>query len=103
MRTLNIIENAEFNDNSMKKQMVNKGSSFYILNFNLKKGQELPLHHRDIDGELAIYIIEGEGVFLKEDGTFPAKKGEILIGNIREPHGLRAHTDMIAIAAVTPH
>lgn len=55
MHTLNIIENAEFSDISMKKQMVNKGSSFYILNFNLKKGQELPLHHRDIDGELAIY------------------------------------------------
>lgn len=103
MHTLNIFENVEFNKSGIKKQIINKGSNFYIVMFNLKKGEELPLHHCDIDGDLAIYIIEGEGVFLKKDGTLIAKKGELLIANIKEPHGLRAYTNMIALAAVTPH
>lgn len=103
MHALNLIDNAEFNDSSMKKHIINKGINFNVINFNLKKGQELPIHHRDIEGDFAICIIEGEGLFLTENGELPAKRGEVLLGKIKEPHGIKAHTDMIVIATVTPH
>ena len=44
---------------------------FKILNFNFKAGQELPVHSHDIEGQLSLVILEGEGEFkeLRRSGT----------------------------------
>ena len=61
---------------------------FKIINFNFKAGQELPVHSHDIEGQVSLVIIEGEGEFLGKDGaSFPAKPGDVVISTSLNPMG----------------
>ncbi len=74
-----------------------------MLNFNFKAGQELPIHSHEIDGQVSIAVLEGEGDFLgKEGATIPAQSGDVLISEISEPHGLRAKSDMRVLVTIAP-
>ena len=76
---------------------------FKIINFNFKAGQELPVHSHDIEGQLSLVILEGEGEFLaKDNATLPAKAGDVVISEIAEPHGLRAGTDLRLLVTIAP-
>jgi len=71
--------------------------------FLIAAGATFPVHSHDLDGELSILVIEGDGFFLGEgDEAIPAKTGDILISEIREPHGVRANTDMRIIVTIAP-
>ncbi len=62
-----------------------------------------PVHSHDLDGELSIQVLEGEGFFLAEkDAEIPAAVGDVLISEIREPHGVRATTKMRIIVTIAP-
>jgi len=66
-------------------------------------GQELPVHNHDIEGQLCLVILEGEGEFLgKDDTTLPAKPGDVVISEIADPHGLRAKTDLRLLVTIAP-
>jgi quercetin dioxygenase-like cupin family protein len=83
--------------------LVHDSPYFKILNFNFKSGQELPVHSHDIEGQLSLVIVEGEGEFLGKDGiTLPAKTGDVVISDIAEPHGLRAITDLRLLVTIAP-
>ncbi len=85
------------------KLLVHDSPYFKILNFNFKAGQELPVHAHDIEGQVSLTVLEGEGEFLGKDGaTVPAKKGDVLISEIAEPHGLRAKTDLRLLVTIAP-
>jgi quercetin dioxygenase-like cupin family protein len=87
----------------MQRFLVHDSPYFKILNFNFKAGQELPIHSHDIEGQLSIAILEGEGEFLGEGGTtLPAKTGDVLISEISEPHGVRAKSDMRVLVTIAP-
>jgi quercetin dioxygenase-like cupin family protein len=76
---------------------------FKIINFNFKAGQELPVHSHDIEGQLSLVVIEGEGEFLgKDDTAMPARAGDVVISDIAEPHGLRAKTDLRLLVTIAP-
>ena len=52
---------------------------------------------------MSILVIEGEGAFLADNAaTIPAKTGDMLISDIREPHGVRADKDMRIIVTIAP-
>ncbi len=83
--------------------LVEDSPYFKIINFNLKAGVTFPVHSHDLDGELSILVFEGEGFFLGEkDAEIPAKVGDMLVSEIREPHGVRATTDMRIIVTIAP-
>ncbi len=83
--------------------LVEDSPNFKIINFNLDEGVTFPVHSHDLDGELSIQVLEGEGFFLGENETeLPAKKGDILISQIREPHGVRAGTKMRILVTIAP-
>ncbi len=87
----------------MAKLLVHDSPYFKILNFNFKAGQELPVHAHDIEGQVSLTVLEGEGEFLGKDGaTVPAKKGDVLISEIAEPHGIRAKTDLRLLVTIAP-
>jgi quercetin dioxygenase-like cupin family protein len=94
-------ENA-FNDLHMSRLLVHDSPYFKILNFNFKAGQELPIHAHEVDGQLSITVLEGEGEFLGKDASLPAKAGDVLISEIAEPHGIRAKTDMRVMVTIAP-
>jgi len=103
MKKLNLYEAGEFSDKALKKLLVHDSPYFKIINFNFKAGQELPVHSHDIEGQLSLVIIEGEGDFLGKDGaSFPAKPGDVVISDIAEPHGLRAKTDLRLLVTIAP-
>ena len=103
MKTINLFEAGEFSDKALKKFLVHDSPYFKIINFNFKAGQELPVHSHDIEGQLSLVIIEGEGDFLGKDGaSFPAKPGDVVISDIAEPHGLRAKTDLRLLVTIAP-
>jgi len=103
MKKINLYQENDFNDLSMKRFLVHDSPYFKILNFNFKAGQELPIHSHNVDGQLSISVLEGEGEFLGEDGvTMPAQSGDVLISDISEPHGVRAKTNMRVIVTIAP-
>jgi len=103
VKKTNLYEANDFNDQAFKRLLVHDSPYFKILNFNFKAGQELPVHSHDIEGQLSLVVIEGEGEFMGKDGvSLPAKTGDVLISDISEPHGLKAKTDLRLLVTIAP-
>jgi quercetin dioxygenase-like cupin family protein len=103
MKKVNLIEANDFSATGMKKLLVHDSPYFKILNFNFKAGQELPVHSHDIEGQVSLVVLEGEGEFLGKDGaTLPATRGDVLISEIAEAHGIRARTDLRLLVTIAP-
>ena len=103
MKKIELAQTREFNPLGMKSTVLHDSEYFKILNFNLVAGALFPVHSHDIDGQLSILVIEGEGEFLGDnDTTIPAKVGDMLISEIAEPHGVKAKTDMRIVVTIAP-
>ena len=104
MKKIDLDTTREFTAGGMKRFFLVEDSPYFkIINFNLAAGATFPVHSHDLDGELSILVIEGSGFFLGEKETkLPAKTGDILISEIREPHGVYAETDMRIIVTIAP-
>ena len=103
MEKINFYEANDFSENTFKRLLIHDSPYFKILNFNFKAGQELPVHSHDIEGQVSLVVIEGEGEFLGRDGvSLPAKAGDVLISDISEPHGLKAKTDLRLLVTIAP-
>ncbi|MCF6290243.1 MAG: cupin domain-containing protein [Desulfobacterales bacterium] len=103
MRKIDLDTAREFDPKKMNKFLVHDSAYFRIINFNLSAGLTFPVHSHQLDGQLSILVIEGEGAFLGADNAeIPAKTGDILISDISEPHGVRAITDMRVIVTIAP-
>ncbi|HDL98276.1 MAG TPA: cupin, partial [Desulfobacteraceae bacterium] len=95
MKKIELDKTREFNPLGMKSFVVHESEFFKIINFNLHAGVLFPVHSHDIEGQLSILVIEGEGFFLGDNDTsIPARTGDMLVADIREPHGVKAITDM---------
>lgn len=102
MQTTHIYE-ADFKEKGPAKNLVHDSPYFKIINFNFEAGQELPVHNHDVEGQLSITILEGEGEFLGAEGTsYPAKAGDVAVAEIAEPHGIRASTRMRVLVTIAP-
>ena len=103
MIKIELDETREFNPLGMKSIVLHDSEYFKILNFNLIKGALFPIHSHELDGQLSILVIEGEGEFLADDNVvLPAKTGSMLISDISEPHGVRAISDMRIVVTIAP-
>ena len=62
MKLLDLNTTREFTEGAMKRFFLVEDSEFFkIINFNLRAGVTFPVHSHDLDGELSIQVIEGEG------------------------------------------
>ena len=103
MKKINLYEANDFSEKGLKKLLVHDSPYFKIINFNFKAGQELPVHSHDIEGQVSLAILEGEGEFLGKDGvSFPVVRGDVVVSDISEPHGLRAKTDLRLLVTIAP-
>lgn len=104
MKVMKLTETNEYKPGAMKRFFLVEDSEFFkIINFNLDAGVIFPVHSHDLDGELSIQVVEGKGYFLGEgDAEIPAETGDILISEIREPHGVKAETKMRIIVTIAP-
>jgi hypothetical protein len=85
MKKTNLYEANDFTDKAFSRLLVHDSPYFKILNFNFKAGQELPIHAHDIEGQVSLVVIEGEGEFLGKDNLSSARS--VIVSEIR-PHGL---------------
>ena len=103
IKNIELYKESGFNDIAFNRFLVHDSPYFKILNFNFKAGQELPVHSHEVDGQLSIVVLEGTGEFLGKEGmVIPAQKGDVLLSDIAEPHGVRAKTDMRVIVTIAP-
>ena len=102
MKRVDTTKENGFNDLHMSSLLVQDSPYFKILNFNFKAGQQLPIHHHDLEGQVSIAVLEGEGEFLGKGVMLPAKKGDVLISDISEPHGIKANSDMRVLVTIAP-
>lgn len=104
MKILKLKDTNEFTPGAMKRFfLVEDSPDFKIVNFNLDEGVTFPVHSHDLDGQLSIQVLEGEGFFLGgNESELPAEKGDILISQIREPHGVKAKTKMRILVTIAP-
>jgi quercetin dioxygenase-like cupin family protein len=92
-----------FSDKGLGKLLIHDSPYFRIINFNLKAGQSMPIHHHEMDGQLSVLVLEGRGAFLGAEGAeIPAETGDILVCDIAEPHGFRAESDMRVVVTIAP-
>lgn len=82
--------------------LVHESEFAKVINFNFKAGQALPIHSHNIEGELVLTILEGQGEFLSQDGKVPAGPGDTLVCPIAVPHGVAATTDLRVLVTITP-
>lgn len=98
-----VFEENGFSEKRAKNFLVHGSPYFKIINFNFKAGQELPIHSHDIDGQVSIAVLEGKGEFLgAQDLKLDAGTGDVLVSDIREPHGIRAISDMRVLVTIAP-
>lgn len=103
MKKINLFQANDFSDLSLKRLLVQDSPYFKILNFNFKAGQFLPVHSHEIEGQVCMVVIEGSGKFLgKDNSEIPAEKGDVLVCDISEPHGLAADTDLRLLVTIAP-
>ncbi len=104
MKVLHLDDTREFNPIGMKSFFLVQDSSFFkIINFNISAGHTFPVHSHDIEGQLSILVVEGNGFFLgADDSAIAAGQGAILISDISEPHGVRAESDMRILVTIAP-
>lgn len=103
MQKINLYAAGSFADKGSKRLLVHDSPYFKILNFNFKAGQDLPVHAHQLDGQVSLVVLEGKGEFLGKDGaTIPAEPGDVLVCDISEPHGVKAHTDLRLLVTIAP-
>ena len=102
MKVIEFGATAEFSPIAIKNFVLHNSPYFKMINFNIGAGQLFPVHSHDIEGQLSMIVMEGEGEFLGNDSATPAKKGDILISDISVPHGVRAITNMRIIVTIAP-
>ncbi|MFV0421219.1 cupin [Oleidesulfovibrio sp.] len=103
MQSKNLLENMRYDENRFVMDLVHESENFKVVTFTFRAGQELPIHQHNIEGELSIVVLEGEGEFLGAEGAvLAAPRGAVLIAEIREPHGIRAITDMKVLVTIAP-
>lgn len=103
MKKVQLSEMRVFDGLQKKMFLVHESPYFKIINFNFKAGQMLPIHSHNIEGQLSILVLEGEGEFLTSpENTMPARPGDLLVSDIAEPHGVRAKTDMRILVTIAP-
>ncbi len=102
MRKIDLNDSNEFSPLSIKNFVLHNSPYFKIINFNLGAGQLFPVHSHQIEGQLSILVVEGEGEFLNDNTAIPAKTGDMLIADISEPHGVKAKTKMRIIVTIAP-
>lgn len=102
MKTVDLAATNIFSPIAIKSFVLHDSQFFKIINFNIGAGQLFPVHSHQIEGQLSMVVLEGEGEFLSDNSAIPAKAGDMLVSDISEPHGVKAKTNMRIIVTIAP-
>ncbi|MBU2559743.1 cupin domain-containing protein [archaeon] len=102
MKKIEIDEVAKFKEDSFYLNFIHDSPNMRLILFCFEPGQELPVHSHDVDSEVFLFVMDGEGFFTGGDIDVPAKKGSLLISRVSDPHGIKAKTRMKVLVGIVP-
>ncbi len=102
MTKFEIDEIANFSEENFWMKIVHDSPNIRLILFCFEPGQELPVHSHDVESEVVLHVVDGEGFFTGGEEDVPAKKGSTLVSQVSEPHGIRATTRMKVLVGITP-
>jgi quercetin dioxygenase-like cupin family protein len=102
MKKIDLEEVAKFSEEKYWLDFVHDSPNIRLILFCFEPGQELPVHSHDVESEVFLYVVEGEGFFTGGREDIPAGKGSLLVSPVSEPHGVKAETRMKVLVGITP-
>jgi quercetin dioxygenase-like cupin family protein len=102
MKKIEIDEIAKFKQESFYLNFVHDSPNMRLILFCFEEGQELPVHSHDVESEVFLFVVDGEGFFTGGSEDVPAVKGSLLISPVSEPHGIKARTRMKVLVGIVP-
>ncbi|GBE55408.1 MAG TPA: cupin domain-containing protein [Euryarchaeota archaeon] len=102
MQIINLDEYAQFREDRYNLRLLHDSPGWRIINFNFEAGQELPVHSHDVESEVMILVLAGEGYFTGGESEVEVRPGSMLISKVSEPHGIKATTRMRVLVAIAP-
>lgn len=102
MKLINCAEKTTFTADKLCRELLYDSPNVRVLSFNFEPGQELPVHSHDVESDVALLILEGEGVFLGGPEPIPAKAGMLQIMPVDQAHGFRARTRVRLLVFIAP-
>jgi len=100
--TLDLAARSTFRTERFFHDIIHDSPYCKILIYCFEPGQELPLHKHPADSQLIIQVLEGEGVFLAGGQELPVQAGNMHVGMVSQPHGVRARTRMRVLVTIAP-
>jgi quercetin dioxygenase-like cupin family protein len=101
MKFIDLKEFTKFDPGKMHRELLYDSPNLRVLSFNFEPGQELPVHSHEVDSEVTLLILEGEGEFTGAH-PMPARAGTLQIMSVNEAHGLKAKTRLRLLVFITP-
>lgn len=102
MKLIDLQELAKFSTAKPHRELIFDSPNLRVLNFNFEPDQELPVHSHSADSDVALLILEGEGVFTGGAEELPARAGVLQIMPVTQPHGLKAKTRLRLLVFIAP-
>lgn len=102
MKKIETEEVAKFKKESFWLDVIHESPNMKLILFCFEPGQELPVHSHDVESEVFLFVVEGEGFFTGGVEDVPVKKGSLLVSPVSEPHGVRAKTRMKVLVGIAP-
>jgi len=100
MMAKNLLALVEFLPDRPRIQLVHDSENLRLVLFCLKAGQEVPAHTST--SEVLVLALRGEGKFLLGDDEIPLLEGSVASCPPRQPHGLKAESDLVVLAVISP-
>ena len=87
-----------FSKDGPKKEIIYDSKEAKGVLFCLEPGQGVGPHA--VSSEIALFAIEGKGVFITGDGEKQAEKGSLVVCKENEQHGIKAEKERFVVLAV---
>ncbi|WP_290919482.1 cupin [Halodesulfovibrio sp.] len=103
MLKYSLMKNEVFHPEKVFEELVHESDELNITTLHIKAGYELPAKASDEAGEAMLVVLSGEGLLLGKHGVLDSLvRGDVILTDLRVPHGLRAEKDMCVLASYTP-
>jgi len=98
MNTILLKDKISFSKDGPRKEIIYDSKEAKGVLFCLEPGQGVGPHA--VSSEIALFAIEGKGVFITGDGEKQAEKGSLVVCKENEQHGIKAEKERFVVLAV---
>lgn len=103
MQKTSVLESGTFNPDKVYERLVHETKGVKVKSLHLLAGQEIPVQAVEGQGETMLVVLSGEGLLLGKHGVLDSLvRGDVVIADLRIPHGLRAEKDMCILESYMP-